>query len=356
MVTNALLRAHCGGKKRSWRVAAAISAAGLLAACGGGGGGGEAGPTPPITRTEAQAGDYFLYGWTMATAVPAGVRGQTWESVQTYHSIAADGTNRTVTTNSTGMPGGQTTFDVNDGLVGYSDVIGGDVNCPYTPAAQWSPPYPRSVGQTWTSTSTSTCGTPTTTTTISGEVVAREQLSVPAGSFDSYRVDNTGVTMTPLSTTGGGNSVLEKDTCWYSVQRGVLLRCDSTITTTPANSTTPSNVDSITLVITGLGGPARAAQGNVLARFTGTWSVQYVGGNSGNCAQLAVTARGAISGNCTAASGASFAVAGSVNEGGAVDITLPTGGKLTGTLTTPYTGNGTWADSGLTGTWTASHY
>jgi hypothetical protein len=96
-------------------------------------------------------------------------------------------------------------------------------------------------------------------------------------------------------------------------------------------------------------------QGNVLARFTGSWRVQYTGGTSGSCAQLAVTTSGGISGSCTAATGASFNVTGSVNELGAVTLALPTGGSLTGTLTTPYEGAGTWVDGSFTGTWTANH-
>jgi hypothetical protein len=68
-----------------------------------------------------------------------------------------------------------------------------------------------------------------------------------------------------------------------------------------------------------------------------------------------VTASGGIIGNCTAASGASFNVTGSVNELGAVTLALPTGGNLTGTLNTPYSGLGNWVDGSFTGTWTASH-
>jgi hypothetical protein len=179
--------------------------------------------------------------------------------------------------------------------------------------------------------------------------VARESLVTPAGTFDSYRAERTGVSVTTT------NTVSQQLTCWYSVQRGVMLRCDYTSTQTLAASTTPSYVASTTIVLTGLGGPTRLAQGNVLARFAGAWRVQYAGGVSGNCAQLAVTTSGGISGNCTVASGASFSVTGSVNDSGAVTITLPTGGSLIGTLTTPYSGNGSWTDGSFTGTWTATH-
>jgi hypothetical protein len=194
-----------------------------------------------------------------------------------------------------------------------------------------------------------TAGTTTATFTETGQIIARETLEIPAGTFDSYRAENTFLMVTTST------SFLQKSTCWYSVQRGVLLRCDSTYTTTSTGSSTPATTTSITTTLTGLGGPTRVSQGNVLPRFAGSWRVQYTGGASGSCAQLTVTASGGISGSCTAASGTAFNVTGSVNDRGAVTLALPTGGSLTGTLTTPYEGVGTWVDGSFTGTWTASH-
>lgn len=354
MVTKALAWAPYCGSNFSWKAAAALGVAGLLAACGGGGGGGGVGDTgsttAPITRAEVQAGDYLVYTVTNTPTVPAGQQPTTMSQTRSYVSIAADGSSQQFTGYSAAVFAGPTTFDVNDGFVGNNDAIGSaNIPCFYTPALQSSPPYPRSVGQTWQQTSVRTCSGITNTGTQSGKVVAREQVVVPAGTFDSYKVERKGLLETVSSTTS------QTLTCWYSVQRGVTLKCDSTGTQTPVGSTTPNSVISSSMSLKGWGGPNRATLGTVLPRFSGYWRVQYGGGNSGSCTQLMVSDTGGISGNCSAASGGSFAVTGSVNDSGAVDIALPTGGKLTGTLTTPYGGNGTWADSGLTGTWTAIH-
>ena len=351
-ITNAVPRAWHEGNHFTWRAIAATGLLGLLAACGGGGDDAGSTGTPvaaPITRTEAQVGDYFIYATTRAFTVPAGVPPDVYDAITTYLSIAADGTNQRVSTYSNSIPAQQNTFDVNAAVVSQDAFIGGAVICSNAPAYQAAPPYPRTVGQTWSSTSERTCGTATTTTTQTGEIVAREQIVLPAGTFDSYRAERTAVIVSATSTAS------QRLTCWYSVERGVLLRCDYTNTTTPAGSTTPTLVASVTEVLTGLGGPARVAQGNVLPRFRGRWNVQYGGGASGSCSSLLVTASGAISGNCTPTGGATFAITGSVTADGAVAITLPSGGVLSGTLNTPYSGSGTWTDSGLSGTWTAAH-
>jgi hypothetical protein len=346
------------GKKLPLNVTAVIGITCLLAACGGGGGGGGGGgaagataapaATTPITRTEAQVGDYFVYSTTTTQTLPATAQPTAYFRTDSYLSIANDGTSQRVSTYSNGIAAAQSNLDVNDGQVGRILVNGGST-CSYTPALQTSPPYPRSVGQTWSGSSVSTCGTTTGTFTHTGKIVAHEPLVVPAGTFDSYRAEITGMSVTSTS------SVAQQLTCWYSVQRGAMLKCDYITTQTPATSTTPNSVASNSAVLTGLGGPTRVAQGNVLARFTGSWRIQYTGSSSGNCAQLEVTTSGGISGSCTAASSATFNVTGSVNDFGAVTLALSTGGSLTGTLTTPYAGLGNWTDGSLVGTWTASH-
>lgn len=336
-----------------WQAGAAMGFAALLVACGGGGDDAGAAPVAaplPITRTEARAGDYFIYATTQTSTVPSGLPPHVNDLITTYRSIAADGTNQRVLTYSSMAAAQQITYDVNAALVDQDAFVAGSgVSCPYTPASQVAPPYPRFVGQAWSTTSVRTCGATTTTATQTGEIVAREQIVLPAGTFDSHRAERTALIVT------GATTLSQRLTCWYSVERGVLLRCDYTNTSTTAPSTTPSNVSSSTQILTGLGGPARVAQGNVLSRFSGRWSVQYGGGASGSCNPLWVSASGAISGSCAATGGAPFAVTGSVAADGAVAITLPTGGVLSGVLTTPYSGSGTWTDGGLSGDWTAVH-
>lgn len=345
-------RAQHKSNRFIWQAGAAMGLAALLVACGGGGDDAGAAPVAaplPITRTEAVVGDYFVYAMTFTTSVPAGVAPRAYNLTTAYRSIALDGTNQRVSTRSDVAAVQQSTYNVNAALVSSDYFLGGAVICTFSPPAQASPPYPRAVGQAWSGTSVHNCAGPQTTMVQSGQIVARENLVTPAGTFDAYRTIRTALNTDTTSVTS------QDLTYWYSVDRGFLLRCDHTNTTTPAGSTTPNNVISVTQILTGVGGPARPAQGNVLTRFQGLWRVQYTGGASGNCAQLFVSSSGTVSGNCTPAGGSAFAVTGTVNAGGEVSIVLPTGGVLTGTLTAPYAGTGTWVDGGLSGAWTAVH-
>lgn len=344
---------HNDGHRFIWKVGAAAGLAALLMACGGGGGddagtgGTPVSAPPPITRTEAVNGDYFVYLNTSVTSVPAGGATVAYNSTVTYRNVEADGRNQRVTTRTDSLGILQASYNVDAALVSSDNFFGGAVLCTFSPPAQVAPPYPRSVGQAWSSTSAHSCAGSLTTLVQTGEIVARESLALAAGTFDAYRSTRT-------TTATSANIVTSQAlTCWYSVARGVLLRCDYTNTTTPVGATTPNSVVSVAQVLTGMGGPARVAQGNVLPRFQGWWQVQYSGGAAGNCAQLYVSAAGTLSGNCAATGGSAFAVTGTVNTSGAVSIVLPTGGVLSGTLTTPYTGTGTWIDSGLSGTWVA---
>lgn len=320
----------------------------LLAACGGGGeGGGGAGGVgggpAPFTRTEAEVGDYFIYAMTSTTSVPAGEVPSAYSSTVAYRTMAADGTNQRMTTWSTGQAGGPKTYNANDAVVSHDGV------CSFSPPNQEAPPYPRAVGQTWNGSSQFICRTYTATYVQTGQVVARESLVLPAGTFDAYRATRTS------TATGPTGVYTENSTCWYGVDRGVLLRCDSTNSRTLTGASTPDLVVSYTQALTGLGGPNRVAQGVRLPRFQGSWNIAYSGGASGACMLLSVSAGGDITGSCANVGGPSFSVAGTVNEDGVVNISLPGGGALNGNFGTIYSGSGTWSDAGLSGTWTATH-
>lgn len=320
----------------------------LLVGCGGGGGdgggaGGVGGGTAPFTRTEAAVGDYFIYAMTSTTSVPAGEAPSAFNSTVAYSSMAGDGTNQRVTTWSTGQARGTKTYNANDAVVSHDGV------CSFSPPNQEAPPYPRAVGQTWNGSSQFICRNYTATYVQTGQVVARESLVLPAGTFDAYRATRTSIA------TGPTGVYTENLTCWYGVDRGVLLRCDSTNSRTLAGSSTPDLVVSYTQALTGLGGPNRVAQGVRLPRFQGSWNIAYSGGASGACMMLSVSAGGEIAGSCANVGGASFSVAGTVNADGVVNIGLPGGGALSGNLSTIYSGSGAWSDAGITGTWTATH-
>lgn len=333
----------------------------LLAACGGGGGddggaGGVGGGTAPFTRTEAQAGDYFVYAMTSSERVVVGGVSNTntsaYTSTVTFRSVASDGTSQRVTTFGDGQSAVQRTYNVNDAVVSNDSYpASGAVVCSYSPPDAIAPPYPRTVGQSWNGTSQFTCRVSSASIVQSGRVLARDTLSIsPVGIFDAYRATRTS---TATGATGVSNEV---STCWYEANRGVLLLCNSTSSTTPVGSSAPTTVISSSQMLTGLGGPNRVAQGVQLPRFQGSWTLQYSGGSSGTCNFLTIGAGGDINGSCSSDTGsASFAVTGTVNESGVINIGFPGGGALFGNLNTTYSGSGTWSDAGLSGTWTATH-
>lgn len=322
----------------------------LLAACGGGGGDG-GGPSGPLTRTEANAGDYFIFSNTTTTTVPSGVPVGAYNSIVTYRSVAPDGTNQRVTTASASGPVvQQSTYNVNVALVTVDGNIGSTVPmCTYSAPQPVAPPYPRSVGQTFGNTVVRTCNGTAVTVATTGSVTARENLVLPIGTYDSWRSQRT------VTTTFATYVIVDQFTCWYSVARGNLLRCDSNHTRTQNGAGAPDQVWTVAQVATGIGGPGRASEGAVLPRFQGTWRVQYAGGGVGTCPSLNVTSAGAVSGICYPSTGGSFAVSGSVDVNGSVSLTWAGGGALSGTLNTPYSGSGNWSEGAFTGTWAATH-
>lgn len=325
-----------------WKSTVASAMLGLLAACGGGGSAET--PQPQTTRTDLASGDYHVYDMTQTTSLPTGSPVRNYRLTVGYYEVSAAGSRRVQTASDS--PVVYQTYNANAAFSSQDVSVGGPASCTYTPALQSSPPYPRFVGQTWNVASTSTCGT---TAVHSGEITGRETLALPIGNVEAYRAQRQSISTT--------NSYVFRQTlvCWYSVAQGILLRCDSVNTAGLAGSTAPTSESTSTQVLSAAGGPTRVAVGNTLTRFQGAWHVNYQGDRSGACAALTVNALGVISGNCTTIDVGTFAVTGSVSDGGVVSIALPGGGALQGNLNTPYSGSGTWSDSGLSGTWTASH-
>lgn len=89
----------------------------------------------------------------------------------------------------------------------------------------------------------------------------------------------------------------------------------------------------------------------------GIWSVTYAGGDTGNCAAMAVNAAGHVIGTCTSTGvGGSFIVSGSAAANGGLSVGSTSSdasfsGSLAGTA-----GSGTWSrpSASATGTWTAT--
>ena len=246
------------------KVGVAACLAALLVSCGGGGddgpgagsvgGGGGSPPTP--SRTDAEVGDYFIYEKSATTTLPAGGGTTLHTETETYRAVVADGTNQRVITYTHGQATGARTYNVHDAVIsndGYPDV--GVVICSYSPPMPAAPPYPRAVGQSWSGASQFICRTSTAAFVQTGQIVARESLVLPVGTFDAYRATRTS------TATGATGVYTETSICWYGVQRGMRLRCDTTSSRVLTGANAPDQVLSMTEVLAGLGGPNRVAQG-----------------------------------------------------------------------------------------------
>jgi hypothetical protein len=325
----------------------------LIAACGGGGTSGTQAPSPgPLMRNDAAPGDYFVYAMSTTTTVPSGVPTNTRNSIVTYRTLASDGTNQRVGTigGSSGVPRQPSTYNVDGALVSLDGAPGAPVVCSFSVPLALTPPFPRAVGQTWSNTTTRSCGSANTTIVTSGAVTARESLVLPIGTLDTWRTQRN------VTFTTSVDVAVQQLTCWYSVTRGQMVRCDTNYQRTPNGAASPDAVTSTTELLTGAGGPGRAFEGNAQARFDGTWRVTFTGTASGTCGFLNVSATGAINGSCTSSGGAPFTVSGSVDLNGAVNVAWPGGGILTGSMTSPYEGSGTWTEGANSGSWTAHHH
>lgn len=324
-------------------VAAALLAAGLSACGGGGGGGGSdagtpAAPTGPVltARADLTVGEYMVYD-KLQTNHNTGVTPVMVKLTWMFDRVGA-----TVRKKETayGTSSRLWTYDATSALASVSS--GGLESCTYAPGLQFSPPYPRWVGQTWNITSTMNCSS--TTSQQQGRVVAREPLTLPIGTFDSLRVERTGVDI------GGTYRSDVIETCWYDTARGFVLRCETDYTYRHGAAGSTTGWTDV-WVLSGMGGPGRAPTGFVLARFSGDWEMAYAGSPAVVCNRLQVSPDGSVSGACSTAPSGGF---GTVNTHGALSITLQNGMTLTGTLSTPDSGSGTWTLGASSGTWTAT--
>ena len=333
---------------------AAVVSGVLAAACGGGGSGGEAEPTQ---APRFSAGEHYTYEVTSTPVVPAGGSVTTYHTTVSIKTVAADsGSERVVT-----YGGVQSVAVLEAHTAGGAHVsttmhvgLTPTASCVYTPAAQSAPPFPTSVGQTWSFVSTQTCVNGWTAAapdvTASGRVLALEEVTVPAGAYMSHRTERTAVATGP--TFGSAEST---QTCWYAAANGVALRCILTTAQTPVGASAPTSITTTERVLVGQGGAGKPSVGNQIARFRGPW--RMVGANPSFCAALTIADDGAVTGmSCPGSAGTTFTVvSGNVDVAGILAVSLSGGGSLNGALTTPYSASGTWQQGSTSGHWTALH-
>lgn len=174
-----------------------------------------------------------------------------------------------------------------------------------------------------------------------GSVVSSELKSIPVGKFDSYKVVYT----TTYSSISSDFSWVNSYTCWYGKFINEQIACDWEY----VNNTGSSYVASFSIV--GLSIANYSDSKPTVARFAGSWSLEWSGSNSGAC-DITVGSSGSIIGTCPGG----VAVSGSIDVNGAVTVSTLSGATIgIGNATSTISANGTWTNASEFGTWKATH-
>ncbi|CAB3794312.1 hypothetical protein [Pararobbsia alpina] len=148
-----------------------------------------AGFTPAAQAADLPAAQAptFLVGdsWTYSLSDPR-TPGRTFSFVQTIHSINDGAIKLTVSNNGGTMPA---SMDQNGNLTSIG-------------TKQYSPSdsklkFPIAVGGNWTNNFTTHTGNGDATTTLSAKVVGVESVETPAGTFQAFRIEETGSVAAP---------------------------------------------------------------------------------------------------------------------------------------------------------------
>jgi hypothetical protein len=240
-------------------------------------------------------------------------------------------------------------FDI-DGKEITSTTAG--VTCTYAPALATFPAKGALPNSSFSSSSVKTCsasgaGLTTDNITITGTAVGLEDVTVPAGTFKAFKYTSTRITR---NATNQGTSV---GTFWVDTVSGRTIKyvtnLKGIIIATGASTADLTYTTEMVAyrVLANNTGFASAKS------FSGGWTVAFTGSAAGVC-NLTVTASGAMSGQCNG-NGGSPSASGGVSDAGALSVLLSDGTRITGSLSSPSAGSGTWANGTATGTWTASH-
>ena len=344
----------------------------LLAACGGGGGGGggnttsgAGGGSPAVAadKTSPSVGDFYTYRMTGYTLTNGTNRYDYLTGYDTDLTTAvADGA-ATVKT----LYGDQYTgwYDLSATLNGFY-TGGTSAYCTNTyTAGAYGPPAKLALNVSWDN-STSLkidCGGGQRVQNFKlaskGSVIAIENITVAAGSFQAYKSTatvreerNSAFPNDPVQPPSIHTSKL---TSWIDVDTGVELK---RLNEAVSDYGTSVYFESTSRELVGLSHSKSARQVLITERFVGPgWKGSYSGKLSGTCFAK-VFEGGGIDASCAEGTSTvtTFTPEGTINNSGQVNFALPAGSrtapKFTGQATSLTKMSGTWTDgAGATGTW-----
>lgn len=350
--------------RNSWL--AMMVAAGMLAGCGGGspGSGDNAVqlPSGPAVYAAAKAtvGDYYSFESVTRNANAA----DSYNYVtRTVRSVAADGAATINFFNDYVTSTVPLAFASSNGIVDL-DRLGRmtstrDGNCVTTPNPAFYPvaPYSVSAGMNsqYSGVVQTKCGQdPATQATLShtDTVGALEAVTVPAGTFNAFKVTRRG------NNEDGNSRFVGERTCWWDPEMGMEVKCVINSTTTNKASG-QSRTTEETVTLQGYSNQKLARKADTMLRVMGTWSGTYagtaLGQNAVGTCSLTIGADGNIAGGCLGVA-VVFSITGRVNVDGTLSFTLTNNGnagqsftgkldsieQMSGAWNVPNYGQGTW--------------
>jgi hypothetical protein len=332
----------------------AVAVITTLSACGGGSSStsGNSAQNSTLSNTfpniTPKAGDYYVFQETITAG--AGFTAPT-PSVYNYTRTYA-GSGPVVRTDFDSRSDGTSpnfsktarNFDATNKETGYTF---GTTSCTYSPSWVFAPPAGAPANSTFSATTVRTCGAAVDNFTLTGNAVGLEDITTSAGSFKAFKYT---ATRTQKNSTTEFNST---GTFWADAVTGRVIKFVLNTKSNAVGSTVITGDTTLTTEVISYNAGALGASAVSIKRFAGGWTVPFTGSATGSCAMVIAVA-GTITGSCSGSGGTSTA-SGSVTEAGAISVNLTDGSRITGNLTAPGAGNGTWSNGTATGTWTATH-
>lgn len=302
-------------------------------------------------------GRYAVYERVITVTAPSALAPTTSHVARTYTTVNADGSFTRVDSGTALSRKITRRFDPQARLL---DTVSIDQTCAYSPA--YAPGIARgtAVGQSFSASTTVDCAVPsgspyTYTSSVNSIGQAMESRTTPAGTFNTFKYQAQYVTTSSSAITTG------TETCWIDTATALTVRCESSFTSVPSDTSVAPSSSNTVLELVGLSSNSGSPVGSALPRFVGLWGVTFAGSGNGRCSALSVNTSGGISGSCQTMDSlgtvtSTFTVTGSVDVNGVVTAAGSDGSTLSGNLTSPLGGSGTWTRGSATGTWSASHW
>lgn len=341
----------------------------ILTACGGGPGANssavtgapvDGNPNPATSvafpALAVKTGDYLVYSSNLVQTIPtpavAGITEQTITRI--YTKVNADGSFELAEIFSNANVGVTTSvWNANTGIL--SSVAFNRI-CSYPTAYREIPPIGSKIGDSYSVAATNSCFSPSLASTVdstlntTGTVQTNELITRPFGSFSTIGYTRSSQTASP----SGSSTVSE--ICSVDLVTGVAVQCNSTFRSFASGQTTPATESSSSRSLEAYLIGGQPPVGAALRRFAGFWKITFGGLFSSNCVGFSFAKDGAATGSCFLryTNGGVFSVTGSIDAAGQVSLRGSNGELLSGTMTSPLGGAGTWVKGSDTGTWTAN--